>query len=95
MLVTHHINRKNKYTLNLFFAFLIRYKSLNKFLNNLAECKVPYFKRITKNDLKTCLAHVKSCNFIFEAFDWSDTSEGNLYWNELNSEWRKIIHYTT
>lgn len=92
MLLTHHTNRNNSYTLNLFFAFLIRYNSLNKFLNNLAECKVPYFTHIAKNNLQTCFANVKPYNLLFEAFDWSATSEGNVYWDVLNSEWRKIIH---
>jgi len=73
-----------------FYNFLIKHNCLDKFINNYN--KFSYDKNLTLEDyFKTTRRSHTPKNFIFMAFQWVKTTEGENYWSNISSEWRKEL----
>lgn len=82
---------RNKLILKRFYSFLKENNIYDVFLYN---CYLfGDNKCIIENMVYFVTIGIKQYNGIYligDAFDWSETSEGIQFWNEINKKWRKV-----
>jgi hypothetical protein len=82
---------RNKLILKRFYSFLKENNIYDVFLYN---CYLfGDNKDIIENMVYFITIGIKQYNGIYligDAFDWSETSEGLQFWNEINKKWRKV-----
>jgi hypothetical protein len=82
---------RNKLILKRFYSFLKENNIYDVFLYN---CYLfSNNKDVIENMVYFITVGIKQYNGIYligDAFDWSETSEGIQFWNEINKKWRKV-----
>lgn len=73
-----------------FVLFLKQYNALTTFKEYFLECGGIYSP--TPLTLKNYISTVNSTDWIFFAFNWSKTREGDNFWCKLSDLWREIIN---
>ena len=75
---------KQKDKLKIFIRFLKKHKVYHKFLSNCKSNNQLIVNEFIKYELKY------RCQFINNAFIWSETKEGYKFWYNIYKEWEKI-----
>ena len=85
------IDRRRKQVVVRFKKFLAKNNAYNKFIRNL-ENEDNYFKNeYSFNNLYDFLTNQRYNQFVDYAFDWDDTPERFVFWEDLNHKWTKIL----
>ena len=81
----HYIQEVPPPTIRLFKQFLVASHAYKEYSHNFLNCaKILPVSRIKGGD-----------HLIGQAFIWSDTPQGSIYWNSLNDKWKEIYYEYT
>ena len=76
----------------LFLRFLKKRKAYHTFLTNFNSYKGKMFRGKYEEAMNEYLIRICEDFFISCAFRWDNTKEGYSYWENLHSQWFKIIN---
>jgi hypothetical protein len=70
-----------------FYEFLVENYLLDKWIYNTKNNVGNHYLNRCNGDIKLFLRDTKERDFIMNAFVWSNTKNGQAYWNNLNNQW--------
>ena len=75
----------------LFLRFLKQRKAYHTFLTNFNSDEGKRFRGRYEETMNEYLIRISGEYFISDAFKWNRTEEGYCYWDDLYSQWYKVV----